>query len=710
MFGTSSRNTLPALPALFLSSALLFSSAALAQSPDFLPETVIEAADEQPFNPGTGTLADPNKVPYTLSLQPADPGDTARDALRWDPAISTHTGNGVFDFFTLRGFDSLTAVNVAIDGVVEPETSFYHLHNMEQVQVAKGPFSTYFGRDALAGNVNLVRKQPHAEQDLRLGVEAGSFGHVQVDADLNFPSLTRLNLLYKAGDGYRDDMDSEAYNVTVAQGWNLSDRSDITAHFDFTHNEYTPDSGIPTLGPQLLPGISDKANFQSDGEFSEQDIIRIAVNLETELNDVWSLQNRAYFTDFDWQSSGSIFAGFAKFGAGLEAQPMSLARIRPELDDQQQIIGDNLSFRGDLGNHQVLVGAEVRQLTDEFTLPINPISDINVFTGETSQGVIPPIPAQAGDAELNEYSLYAIDQVRLTDTFSVLGGVRGQIFEFEDSELGTERDDEKLSGSAGLLYRPTEEVSYYLNAGTAYATPSTQVQGPRGEPEESVSFEGGVKYLAADGSLGGSLAAYTIDRDNIAIPRLRLPRRRTRGLRRVRRAWPHGLLRQRRRLRPRTHPHPARHLRPQRGHLPQRRRRLPGRAIHRPRQRLQNRRPNLHRTRRHLRPGKMARPHHPAQCARRGTLRSRHRRQFGPPRGRLRHLRSLRDTFLRGSKKVAWPSRPCREMGFQPVGYRNEDTTAMASFCHKVARFRHSMANSCHTPNRGFKAAPLLLP
>ena len=521
MFGTSSLPKIPALFALISSPALLLSltyAPAFAQSPEFLPETVIEAADEQPFNPGTGTLADPNKVPYTLSLQPAEPGETARDALRWDPAISAQTGNGVFDFFTLRGFDSLTAVNVAIDGVVEPETSFYHLHNMEQVQVAKGPFSTYFGRDALAGNVNLVRKQPHGEQDLRLGVEAGSFGHVQVDADLNFPSLTRLNLLYKAADGYRDDMDSEAYNVTVAQGWNLSERSDITAHFDFTHNEYTPDSGIPTLGPQLVPGISDKANFQSDGEFSEQDIIRIAVNLESELNDTWSLQNRAYFTDFEWQSSGSIFAGFAKFGAGLEAQPMSLARIRPELDDHQQIIGNNLSFRGDLGSHQVLVGAEVRRLTDEFTLPLNPISDINVFTGETSQGIIPPIPGQAGDAELNEYSIYAVDQVRLSDTLSVLGGVRGQIFEFEDSELGTERDDEKVSGSAGLPYRPTEETSYYINAGTAYATPSTQVQGPRGEPEESVSVEGGVKYQAADGSLGGSLAAFTIDRDNIAIP------------------------------------------------------------------------------------------------------------------------------------------------------------------------------------------------
>lgn len=485
---------------------------------EYLPETIIVAADQQPFNPGAGTLADPLEVPYTLSLQPTENRGTLRDAVRWDPAVSSQIGNGVFDFFTLRGFDSLTGVNVAIDGVVEPETSFYHLHNIEQVQIAKGPFSTFFGRDALAGNVNLIRKQPFAENERALGIEFGSFGTLQLDADLNFDHLTRVNLLYKSSDGYRDGIDNEAYNLTLAKTFPINDRSALTGFIDYTRNEYTPDSGIPTLGDRLVPGIKDTANFQSDGEFSEQEILRLGLNYELDLNDRWTLQNRAYFTDFEWQSSGSIFGSFVAFGAGLEQIPQSLARIRPDLDDHQRIYGNHIAFRGDLDTQQVILGAEWRKLTDEFTLPIEVIDDINIFTRQTSPGLLPPIPGQQGDAELNELSLYAIDQVQLTDKLKILAGIRAQHFEFEDSTQNSERDDSELSGTGGILYDLTPFHRAYANVGTAYATPSTQVQGPRGAPEESVSAEAGLKFANPDSPFTSNVAVYWINRENIAIP------------------------------------------------------------------------------------------------------------------------------------------------------------------------------------------------
>ena len=48
-------------------------------------------------------------------------------------------GFGVFDFFVVRGFDSLTGGLVLTDGAPEPESTFYPLYNVRQVEVLKGP-------------------------------------------------------------------------------------------------------------------------------------------------------------------------------------------------------------------------------------------------------------------------------------------------------------------------------------------------------------------------------------------------------------------------------------------------------------------------------------------------------------------------------------------------------------------------------------------
>ena len=60
------------------------------------------------------------------------------DALKNASGVNVSTGFGIFDYFTVRGLESLTGSLVLTDGVSEPESTFYPLYNVRQIEVLQG--------------------------------------------------------------------------------------------------------------------------------------------------------------------------------------------------------------------------------------------------------------------------------------------------------------------------------------------------------------------------------------------------------------------------------------------------------------------------------------------------------------------------------------------------------------------------------------------
>ena len=113
--------------------------------------------------------------------------------------INVATGFGVFDFFTIRGFDSLSSSLVLVDGAAEPESSFYHLYNVGRVEVLKGPSAVIFGRGSTGGAINQISKSPSLTPGRTLSVTSGYGPTARAAVDVNQPvgdtSAIRLNLL-----------------------------------------------------------------------------------------------------------------------------------------------------------------------------------------------------------------------------------------------------------------------------------------------------------------------------------------------------------------------------------------------------------------------------------------------------------------------------------------------------------------------------------
>src|SRR6185369_13638063 len=85
---------------------------------------------------------------------------TLKDALRTTPGITIGTGEGgnaFGDRFFIRGFDARN--DIFVDGIRDPGVSIRENFFTEQIEILRGPASSYAGRGTAGGAINIVTKQ-----------------------------------------------------------------------------------------------------------------------------------------------------------------------------------------------------------------------------------------------------------------------------------------------------------------------------------------------------------------------------------------------------------------------------------------------------------------------------------------------------------------------------------------------------------------------
>ena len=96
-----------------------------------------------------------------------------------------------------------TTVGMYVDGVFvgKSQGSIFDLVDLERVEVLRGPQGTLYGRNTIAGAVNMITRKPSGELSGGVNVDIGNFNSKVTKLSLDLPSVGPLN----ASIGLRDE-------------------------------------------------------------------------------------------------------------------------------------------------------------------------------------------------------------------------------------------------------------------------------------------------------------------------------------------------------------------------------------------------------------------------------------------------------------------------------------------------------------------------
>ncbi|HQU91902.1 MAG TPA: TonB-dependent siderophore receptor, partial [Pyrinomonadaceae bacterium] len=477
-------------------------------------------------------------TPQTINVIPKEVIEqqgamTLRDVLQNVPGITLTAGEGgtaAGDNLTVRGFSARN--DIYIDGVRDLGAQSRDAFNLEQVEVVKGPSSTYTGRGSTGGTVNLVSKSPTVRRSFAGSLIGGTDKTKRATGDVNLPLgdsvALRVNGLFHGSEfPGRSDVDFRRLGFAPSIMFGLGSRTRYTLSYFYMDQDNVSDYGIPwvpvtdanranvlrdyidrpaPVSRDTFYGFidrdreklrSDQVTFRFEHDFddnlslrnqfrygySRRDSIatppRLAAN-----NGVTSLDQvvinremRAWLANDDIVDNQTDFT--ARFNTG---------KIRHSL-----VLGGSYAYEK---NHRVLRTAVNSQTT---LLDPNPN---DIYTGSI---VMNPLePELTGDSLAG----YVFDTVHFGEKVQLVGGLRWDRFGVEGRNVVTtggissfvpiDRNDTILSGRAAVVYKPVEAGSFYVSFGTS-ANPSFEglLYSPASaelDPEKTRSYEAGTKW------------------------------------------------------------------------------------------------------------------------------------------------------------------------------------------------------------------------
>jgi iron complex outermembrane recepter protein len=454
---------------------------------------------------------------------------------------------GFYDHFLIRGLNATIYSDGFTDGDQLGGIS-HSLNGIERVEILEGPGSALFGSGAPGGTISLVHYTPSSDPYYGVSLQGGSFGTVSNNdyatgptgiAGLNY----RIDGTFSHSDGFRD-LSSHDYEVRPSLQWQLP-RHVIDFAVDARHIHETPDSyGLIYFNGSPIKNVPITSKYSTPFASANQPFIRPTLTDTWIVGDSLTISNRFSYLHRDLDALGNGDSTSTKVSGG-EVVGRQL-RQQDDTDNTYDYQFEPVwKFSTGTIRHTLLTGFEyLRQTlaTSRTTADLPNIPD-----------AFHPVPPETSTAALtflcdakhscdndrllaNYYSVYATDQVDVTNRLKLRAGVRGDWFNTSltpqitvPGRFGTDgqpllagvpdrRRDAPVSWNAGVLYKIAPTVIPYFGASTSHLANfnSENTQNGVGAPESALQYEAGIKFPLFHNRIALNTAAFHVARNNVA--------------------------------------------------------------------------------------------------------------------------------------------------------------------------------------------------
>jgi len=441
------------------------------------------------------------------------------------------------------------------------------LHDIERIEVLKGPQGTLYGASSSAGTIRYVPYRPDATKiDGNVGAILSSTEdggeNYNINGMFNLPVVEdvfalRAGAWYTKDDGFIDNLllnnedinDNEVTGVKLAGEWAISESWTASAFGIFQNREV---GGTSRQMPILQDNLAmNRATFATDLMMAgfgqpaaqkrttqqytvtpwDEDLTLFGGKVEWDAGPGNLLATLNYFEreiDFNFDSTPILL----NFGV-----PVPAITVMPQ---KREVTSAEIRWASELdGPVQFVVGGWVSREDKDFETqviasgsdgaPLAPFmpGDPNTFFGRTKTD------------ELDEEAVFGEAEWFITDKLSILGGLRYYQFEITSLNVQTQLfapvmgfspppvnvDDDKTTGKVNLTYRFTDDALIYGTVSQGFRPGGTndvafvepgQPLPPTGfGPDELTNYELGWKTSIIDNRITFNGAVFYIDWEDL---------------------------------------------------------------------------------------------------------------------------------------------------------------------------------------------------
>ncbi|MDD2099800.1 TonB-dependent siderophore receptor [Pseudomonas putida] len=486
------------------------------------------------------------EIPQTVNVVPAQ---VIRDQAprNLDDALANVSGitqgntlGSTQDSVMTRGFGDNRNGSIMRDGMPLVQGRGMNA-TVDRVEVLKGPASLLYGIQDPGGVVNMVSKQPQLDPYNALTLRGSTYGEGKNGSGGTFDSTGALG---DSGFAYRMVLDHEDEDywrnygvhretlVAPSLAW-FGESTKLL--FAYEHREFlTPFDRGTVIDPRdnhpldiprdrrldepfnNMEGRSDLYHFQADHELHDNWTAHFGYSWNRETYDASQVRVTAIDT-----SKGTLTRSMDGTQNAISTDRFTTASLEGKVD----VAGmqHDLVFGIDDEYRKIYRADLIRQKSLTTFSYLDP-----VYGREVPGTTVSPADSAQTD-KLRSDSVFMQDSIHLTDQWILVAGARFQEYDQYAGKgvpfkANTDSNGQKWVPRAGLVYRYTDELSFYgsytesfkPNSTIAPLSGSSTVLDGSIAPEEAKSWEVGAR-LEMPGRVTGNIALFDINKRNVLV-------------------------------------------------------------------------------------------------------------------------------------------------------------------------------------------------